>query len=183
MAGLRITRQQLIAFLGQDHDAIRQFEMLFGAVSPLVPNTVPEMDTAIGSADAKAQLALDELESIRDVVDLLVVHSQELDTIVSAATPAGALNSGTAIIDFGAFPGSNEASVVVTGQASIAADSEAWAWLVATVTGDHTANDAAYAAALVGISTGALVAGTGFTIYGRSVEKMQGTFNLQWAWA
>jgi hypothetical protein len=90
--------------------------------------------------------------------------------------------SGTATLDFGTAPGSNEASVDITGQAAILAGSETDAWIVATATGDHTANDAAYAAALVGISTGALVAGTGFTVYGRSVEKMQGTFNLQWAW-
>jgi hypothetical protein len=90
--------------------------------------------------------------------------------------------SGTFVLDFGAFPGSNEASVVITGQGALLADSETDAWISATDSGAHTANDAAYAAALVGVSTGALVAGTGFTVYGRSVEKMQGTFNGQWAW-
>lgn len=90
--------------------------------------------------------------------------------------------SGSVVLDFGAFPGSNEASVSVTGQTGILADSKADAWIVAAPTSDHTANDAAYAAALVAVTTGAPSAGAGFTVYGRSVEKMQGTFNLQWAW-
>jgi hypothetical protein len=90
---------------------------------------------------------------------------------------------GTAIIDFGAFPGSNEASVAVTGQSAISSDSNTDAWIVASATSDHTASDAAYAAALIGISTSDLVAGTGFTIQARCAEEMQGTFNLQWAWA
>jgi hypothetical protein len=92
-------------------------------------------------------------------------------------------NKGTAVIDFGAFPGSNEASVVITGEGSIVDGSETDAWIVAKPTADHTLNDHAYAAAMIGVTTGALVASTGFTIYGRCTEKMQGTFNLQWAWA
>ena len=77
------------------------------------------------------------------------------------------------MINFGAFPGSNEASVNVTGQASIASDSETDAWFVSSATGDHTANDHAYAPCFVALTTGAVVPGTGFTVYGRSPEKMQ----------
>jgi hypothetical protein len=90
--------------------------------------------------------------------------------------------TGTVIVDFGAFPGSNEAQVVVTGQGAIGAASLVEAWMMAAPTADHTANDHAYAAALVAITCGAIVNGTGFTIYARCLDEMQGTFNLAWAW-
>ena len=95
-----------------------------------------------------------------------------------------ATGQGTAVLDFGAFPGSNEASVVVTGQASISATSKAEAYVMADDTsGTHTASDHRYFAALVGLTCGTPTAATGFTIHGRSTEKLQGTFALRWVWA
>lgn len=91
--------------------------------------------------------------------------------------------TGTATIDFGAFPGSNEASVAVTGQTSITATSKAEAFVMGDDTsGTHTANDHRYFSALVGLTCGTPSAGTGFTIYARSTEKLQGTFALRWVW-
>jgi hypothetical protein len=95
-----------------------------------------------------------------------------------------ATGQGTATLNFGAFPGSNEASVVVTGQATISATSKAEAFVMADDTsGTHTASDHRYFAALVGLSCGTPTAATGFTIYARSLEKLQGTFALRWVWA
>lgn len=91
--------------------------------------------------------------------------------------------TGTATIDFGAFPGSNEASVAVTGQTSITATSKAEAFVMGDDTsGTHTANDHRYFSALAGLTCGTPSAGTGFTIYARSTEKLQGTFALRWVW-
>ena len=92
------------------------------------------------------------------------------------------INSGTAEIDFGAWPGSNEASVAVTGQTAIAVGSNIAAVVSRESTADHTVGDATYAALLVGLSVGNIVAGTGFTIYARSLEKMQGKFAVRWLW-
>lgn len=92
--------------------------------------------------------------------------------------------TGTATIDFGAFPGSNEASVAVTGQGSILATSKAEAYVMADdTTVDHTASDHRYFAALMGLACGTPTLATGFTIYARSTEKLQGTFALRWVWA
>jgi hypothetical protein len=91
---------------------------------------------------------------------------------------------GTATIDFGAFPGANEASVAVTGQASIQATSKAEAFIMGDDTStSHTANDHRYAAALVGLTCGTPVAATGFTIFARSWQKLQGTFTVRWVWS
>ena len=95
-----------------------------------------------------------------------------------------ATGTGTAIIDFGAFPGSNEASIAVTGQAAISATSKAEAYVMADdTTSDHTASDHRYFATLAGLTCGTPTAATGFTIYTRSTEKLQGTFTLRWVWA
>lgn len=95
-----------------------------------------------------------------------------------------ATGQGTATIDFGAFPGSNEASVSVTGQASIGAGSKAEAFIMGDdSTSDHTASDHRYVGLFMALTCGTPVAGTGFTIYARSTEKLQGTFALRWVWA
>lgn len=56
-----------------------------------------------------------------------------------------ATGQGTATIDFGAFPGANEASVVVSGQTSILATSKVEAYIMGDDTaGTHTASDHRY---------------------------------------
>jgi hypothetical protein len=95
-----------------------------------------------------------------------------------------ATGQGTATIDFGVAPGSNEASVVITGLGTISATSKAEAYVMADDTSvDHTASDHRYFAAFAGLSCGTPTAGTGFTIYGRSTEKLTGQWTLHWVWA
>ena len=95
-----------------------------------------------------------------------------------------ASGQGTATLDFGAFPGSNEASVAVTGLGTIGAASKAEAFLMADDTsGTHTANDHRYASVLIGLTCGTPTAGVGFTIHGRCLDKMQGSFSVRYVWA
>ena len=92
--------------------------------------------------------------------------------------------TGTATIDFGSFPGTSEASIAVTGQGTISGTSKAEAFIMADdTTAGHTASDHRYAAAMIGLTCGTPVAATGFTIYGRCLDNMQGTFALRWVWA
>ena len=90
-------------------------------------------------------------------------------------------NSGSIAIDFGAAPGSNEASVAVA-DTNILGASITSAWIAAQASSNHTVQDHTYAAALIGISTGAPTAGVGFTIYARSTGKVTGQFTLNWVW-
>jgi hypothetical protein len=94
---------------------------------------------------------------------------------------ATGIGSGT--IDFGAHPGSNEASLVVTGQATISVTSSVEAFLMAEVSGSHTAADASYATTLIGLACTVPIAATGFTINARSLQKMTGTFLVRWIWS
>ena len=91
---------------------------------------------------------------------------------------------GTTIINFGSFPGSNEASVTITGQTNILSTSSVEAWIMADdTTSDHSAKDHRYLATLIGLTCGTPTTGSGFTIYATSLEKIQGTFTIRWVWA
>lgn len=92
----------------------------------------------------------------------------------------------TGEIDFGAFPGSNEASVTITGQTGISPTSKVEVFFMAddttTGTGAHTAADHRYAPLFIHLSCGA-PSGTDIPIYGRCLDKMQGKFTFRGVWA
>lgn len=91
--------------------------------------------------------------------------------------------TGTATINFGAFPGSNEASVAVTGQTAILATSKVEAFVMADDTSpDHTADDHRYFALFAAMSCGTPTAATGFTVHARSAEKLTGQWIVRWVW-
>ena len=93
-------------------------------------------------------------------------------------------NTGTATLNFGAHPGSNEASVAVTGQTSILVTSKVESWVMGEdVSPNHTASDHRYFAALAGLTCGTPTASTGFTIYARSEHKLSGSWTVRWVWA
>jgi hypothetical protein len=97
--------------------------------------------------------------------------------------------TGTATLDFGAFPGASDASVAVTGQAGIVAGSLVEAWIRPVATADHSADE--HMVERISIVAGNIVAGTGFTIYGfyagddfgREAERLYGAWTVAWAWA
>jgi len=92
--------------------------------------------------------------------------------------------TGTATLNFGAFPGSQEASVAITGQAAITATSKAEAFFMADdSTTDHSVNDHRYVGLFARLICGTPTAGTGFTIHARSSQKLIGSFQVRWVWA
>ena len=68
---LGLTRDQLSSFL-QDFEQIKQFEKLFALVdAEVAPNAVTEATILAGSADARAQQALDTLERMTNALEAL----------------------------------------------------------------------------------------------------------------
>lgn len=82
--------------------------------------------------------------------------------VTIAATGGGGANVGTATIDFGSFPGSSHATVVVTGQAGIVAGSIVQAWIRPVATADHSADE--HMLETIKVFASDIVAGTGFTV-------------------
>ena len=108
--------------------------------------------------------------------------------------------TGTAILDFGVFPGASDASVAVTGQTSIATTSLVEAWLRPQATADHSADE--HLVETLKVVAGNIVGGTGFTVYGVNTNqinepvepgnrgggggqgtRISGTWSLAWAWS
>jgi hypothetical protein len=90
---------------------------------------------------------------------------------------------GTATVDFGTWPGTNETTVPVTGQSAISAGSHAEAFLMAEASGTHTAADAGYAPLWIALTCTVPVAGAGFTINARAAYAFTGTFAIRWVWS
>ena len=91
--------------------------------------------------------------------------------------------TGNATLDFGAFPGSSDTSVVVTGQTGITTSSFVEAWLVPTATADHSADE--HVVETIKVIAGNIVNGTGFTIYGVNTgnnSRIYGTWSVSWVW-
>jgi hypothetical protein len=93
---------------------------------------------------------------------------------------------GTAVLDFGAFPGTDRASIAVTGQASILGTSLVEPWIIPEATAIHSEDEVAMLKHFVEVSapTSTIIAGTGFTIVGTCHDEfMWGTFKIGWAWS
>lgn len=77
---------------------------------------------------------------------------------------------GTADLDFGAFPGTSDASIAVTGQTGIVAGSLVEAWIRPVDTADHSADE--HMVETIKVVARDIVAGTGFTIYGVNTSQL-----------
>ena len=76
---------------------------------------------------------------------------------------------GTALLDFGAFPGASDASVAVA-SAGIGAGSLAECWTFPAATADHTADE--HLVESLKVMAGGVSAGVGFTIYGVNTSEL-----------
>lgn len=80
------------------------------------------------------------------------------------------LYTGKTTIDFGAFPGSSDATVTVTGQTGITTGSVIQAWLAPENTADHTADE--HRIETISVCAGNIVAGTSFDIYAQNTSQL-----------
>jgi hypothetical protein len=105
-----------------------------------------------------------------------IMQFQAGDTISTTIAPGsgggggGGATVGSTTIDFGVFPGKSDASVAVTGQASIVVGSTVDAWLRPDATADHTADE--HLVETMRVIAGTIVAGTGFTIYAANTSLL-----------
>jgi hypothetical protein len=92
------------------------------------------------------------------------------------------LPTGTATLDFGAFPGATDATVTVTGQTSITGTSPVEAYIAPAATVEHSADE--HWVESLRVMAGTVVAGTGFTIYGMTDDttRLYGRYNIGWVW-
>lgn len=77
---------------------------------------------------------------------------------------------GKTTVDFGAFPGSSDTTVTVTGQTGILTTSLVEAWIRPEATADHSADEHVFET--LRVMAGNIVAGTGFTIYALNTNTL-----------
>ncbi len=77
---------------------------------------------------------------------------------------------GSAIVDFGAFPGASDTSATITGQPFIAASSRVEAWLRIAASADHSADE--HWVETIRVAAGSITAGVGFVIYAWNTNQI-----------
>ena len=109
-------------------------------------------------------------------------NSLAWDTAGAQGPQGAAGNGGSTTITWGtSYAGANEASVVVSAP-TILSTSIPVAQYSAVASTTNTISDHTYAALISQLSCSAPTASVGFTIYGTSLEKLNGTFNINYHW-
>lgn len=94
--------------------------------------------------------------------------------------PAAEGAQGTAIADFGAFPGGSHKTITVTGQSRIRTTSIVEAWLYPAATADHSADE--HVVEAINVLAGSIVEGVGFSIDIITAGIIQDTLFLKPTW-
>jgi hypothetical protein len=146
----------------------------------IYPNSGSNIDG--GTTNAPITLAPGKLIEIMNTTS--TTWYQTIPVPATGGGTGAVTGFGTATLNFGTFPGSNEASVTVTGLTAISGTSTTNAYIGADATSaDYTANDHKYLATLIGLSCSNATGGSGFTIYGRSIHKIEGQISVDYYWS
>jgi hypothetical protein len=113
------------------------------------------------------------------IKSITFIPARRSNAALAKATASGeVVQSGKTTVNFGAFPGSSAASVTITGQPGIAAGSLVRAWIEATATADHSADE--HWLETIGVVPGNITARTGFTIYAKNTGTLSEPVAEQW---
>lgn len=89
---------------------------------------------------------------------------------------------GSAVLDFGAAPGSSVAEVTVTGQTGILVGSRVRVWIQGSTADHNEYEHSRIFPALIGVGVADIVAGVGFTICAVTEMRLTGTVAVKWEW-
>lgn len=108
-----------------------------------------------------------------------------VQTLAAAPPPvaaaSGSVATGSAIVNFGAAPGTNQVSVTVTGQTAILATSTIACFFMGDATATHNIEEHLFAE--INLRASAIVPGVGFTINAVTEWRLSGTFEVRWTWS
>lgn len=147
------------------------------ADSALQPgDAIPQSDvTGLAASLAGKQEALVSGTNIKTINGTTLLGSGDLTV--------GGATGGSAVISFGAAPGTNIIETVVTGQTGITAGARVRAWVQGDTTADHNAYEhSRIIAGHVSLTCEAISAGVGFTIVASTQLRMTGDVACRWEW-
>jgi hypothetical protein len=105
--------------------------------------------------------------------------TRQLTIAASGGGGGGGATVGSTTVNFGVFPGASDAKTTIMGQASIIAGSKVKAYLMATATADHSADE--HWVETIEVAAGNIVPGTGFDIYAKNTGTLAEPVAEQWA--
>lgn len=147
-----------------------------------MPTLITKKSTVPGKVPLSTDLQIGEL-AVNTADKKLYSKHNDGNVVEIGGSSSGTFQKGTAIIDFGNWPGQHEAEVSVTGQGAITTDSSIFVTVNSDNTSsDHTAQDHTWFLQLASLSVNSISAGVGFNIKAVSLHKMQGTFTVNWQW-
>lgn len=134
---------------------------------------------ANGSAVYESGTGWKVYDSTGGLATTSIQGQQGIQGIQGVVGPTQVFN-GTATLNFGSAPGTNTATVNVTGQTGILTTSTVSIFMMADSTASH--NGIEHQLVPIKLSASVPTNGTGFTITGISEWRLTGTFSVRWAW-
>jgi len=149
-------------------------------------NIYPNVGSSIdgGAANIPITLAAGKLIEVMNTTATTWYQTIPVPATGGGGGSGAVTGFGTTTLNFGAYPGSNEASVTVTGLTAISSTSTTNAYISADgTTANYTADDHKYLAAFISLTCSNATNGSGFTIYARSLEKIEGLVSVNYYWS
>lgn len=141
----------------------------------IIPNSVSITDTTAANSNTTGALKISGGVGVQGSLYATHLYANN----IKVTTPT----RGQATLDFGAHPGTNEATATITGQTNILTTSVVTVQVSHTDTStNHTAADHEYFSTFAGITTSTPTAGSGFVIKAKSLHKLTGTWTVRWSW-
>jgi len=169
------TRELLSSIVGNNKQLIRWLESIQENTSEL-PGEIDDIIESITQIELQINSIESELDNLEDELTLL---QDALDELSAEVALINGVTSGEVEIDFGVWPGSNEASILIPDM-SANDDWNVRAYIMAgDSTADHTAVDHRYIGLFLTL-TASVTAGVGITIYAMAPNPLVGTFNIRY---
>jgi hypothetical protein len=169
------TREMLAKMAGNNMQLIRWLESI-GDVSASIPGDIAALEAQI------AEIGIDILQieaSLDDIEEQVSTLEQQVVIMQAEIDALAVVECGDATIDFGSFPGSNEASVAIV-DPTAASGWRVKAYIMGgDTTADHTAVDHRYVGLFLTLTV-SVTPSVGMTIYATSPHALEGTFKVRY---
>lgn len=145
-----------------------------GTYEPANANIQSHIGSTHAPANAQANADITKAEIEAKLTGSISSHSH--------AGGGGGPTTGTAVVNFGAFPGTTDASIAVTGQTNIVSGSFVDVRKRLVATADHSIDE--HFVEEWDVEVGNIVSSVGFTVYARTRNKpLYGQWNVAFSWS
>jgi hypothetical protein len=202
------TRAQLARVANGDRELLYALEALWRQSGETLPNDVASLSLQVEANTNAAEEALAAARIQQDVFASFAVAGEPTVTATDAAdvvtfvegpnitlttdaaaktitieaSGGGGGGFGSGVLSFGGLPGGGVATLVVTGQSGILANSRIRAWVQGSTADFNEYEHQLILPGRIGLGIGDVVAATGFTVYAETELRLAGAVAVKWEW-